>query len=79
MFSSYFLSVSPAVTWLTVYRRLQVRIGRAWTRGDYRTIGEFGADFLKKLSLFYISNQVLDFSGLKHDIADLYARGFASL
>ena len=27
--SSYFLSVSPAVTWLTVYRRLQV-LGLGW-------------------------------------------------
>ena len=35
--------------------------------------------FFKKLSFLCISNQVLDFSGLKHDIADLYARGFASL
>ena len=47
--------------------------------------GNFGPNrklsevFLKKLSFLCISNQVLDFSGLKHDIADLYAREFASL
>ena len=35
--------------------------------------------FLKKLSFYAISNQVLDFLGLKHDIVDLYARWYASL
>ena len=36
--SSYFLSVSPAVTWLTVYRRLQVRGSRRGLPADYRPI-----------------------------------------
>ena len=48
-------------------------------RDNYGTIGEFAKVFLKKLSFYAISNSVLDFSGLKHDIADLCARGFASL
>ena len=48
-------------------------------RGNYGPNYVFAEVFLKKLSFYAISNQVLDFSGLKHDIADLYARGFASL
>ena len=48
--SSYFLSVSPAVVRLTVYRRLR-----------YGPIREFGADFLKKLSFSYTNIHFLDF------------------
>ena len=48
-------------------------------RGNYGPNHKFAEVFLKKLSFLCISNQVLDFSGFKHDIADLYARGFASL
>ena len=47
--------------------------------GNYRTIGEFGADFLKKLSFSGISTPILDFVGLFIDIAEAHARGFAPL
>ena len=43
--SSYFLSVSPAVTWLTVYRRPRV----GWWGGGYGLFRKFGVLFLKKL------------------------------
>ena len=56
-----------------------IRIARPEARDNYGLNHVFAEVFLKKLSFYAISNQVLDFSGLKHDIADLYARGFASL
>ena len=72
-------AVSPAVTRLTVYRRLQVRIGRAWTPDNYGTIRNFRADFLKKLSFYTISIHFLDFIHLRMINVDPHAQGFAPL
>ena len=47
--------------------------------GNYRTIHEFGEDFLKKLSFYTISIHFSDFSSLFIDIAEAHARGFAPL
>ena len=79
--SSYFLSVSPAVAWLTVYRRLQVRIvfQLVGLAGNYRTILEIGGVFLKKLSFYTISIHFSDFSWIFIHIAEAHAQGFASL
>ena len=66
---------------MTVYRPLQVRIlaQLVASAGNYRTIGEFGAVFLKNLSFSRTSTQVSDFSSLKIDFAEAHAKGFASL
>ena len=47
--------------------------------GNYRTIGEFGADFLKKLSFSGISIHFSDFIHLRVVNVDLHAQGFAPL
>ena len=47
--------------------------------GNYRPNGEFGADFLKKLSFYAYSIHFLDFSRVFIDIAEVHARGFAPL
>ena len=77
--SPYYLSVSPAVTRLTVYRRLQVRIARPRRPSDYRPIREMRAVFLKNLKFLCTSTQVSDFSGLDLMFAEAHARGFAPL
>ena len=77
--SPYYLSVSPAVTRLTVYRRLQVRIGSPSSRFDYGPIVEFRVVFSKNLDFLCISNPVSDFRGLKMINAEAHARGFAPL
>ena len=56
-----------------------IRIGRAWTPGNYGTIHKFGADFLKKLSFSDISTHFSDFVLFFIDIAEAHAQGFAPL
>ena len=51
----------------------------AASRDDYGTIGEFAAEFLKKLSFSHIRIGFLDFSEFNIDIAEAHARGFAPL
>ena len=73
-------TVSPAVSRLTVYRRLQV------IRGSPRrkkivdgTIREIGVVFLKKSRFYDISNYFLDLVLLKIVNTEAHARGFAPL
>ena len=73
------LRVSPAVTRLTVYRRLQYGIVPAGDPRNYGPIYEFGVVFLKKSRFLSISSPFSDFSGLKIDHAEAHARGFAPL
>ena len=77
--SPYYLSVSPAVTRLTVYRRLQVRIGRRRRTRDYRPIQKMRAVFSKNFEKAGYSNHFSDFSGLDLMFAEAHARGFAPL
>ena len=77
--SPYYLSVSPAVTRLTVYRRLQVRIGAPSSEFDYRPIVEFRVVFSKNLDFSRRSDHFSDFSGLDLMFAEAHARGFAPL
>ena len=67
------------MTRLTVHRRLQYGSVVRRRGGNYGTIGEFGADFLKKLSFYAISIHFLDFYLKIIDIAEAHARGFAPL
>ena len=79
--SPYYLPVSPAVTRLTVYRRLQVRI--LWQLVGLpdldRPIHKIGEVFLKKLKFYDISNCFLDFVQLFMGIVDVHTQGFAPL
>ena len=81
VFCHYCLSVSPAVTRLTVYRRLQVRIlfQLVGLPGDYRPIGEFEVVFLKNVN-FSRTNLIFWEKVLLEIVnARVHARGFARL
>ena len=77
--SPYYLSVSPAVTRLTVYRRLQVRIGSPSSRIHYRPFDKMGAVFSFFFEKAAYSNPFSDFSGLDLMLVQAHARGFAPL
>ena len=55
------LRVSPAVTRLTVYRRLQVRNTRAWRPPVARTYSWFSEGFLRKVWFFWHKHIFLRF------------------
>ena len=77
----YFLSVSPVVSRLTIYRRPQVRILRQLVGlpNDYRPFQTFRVVFSKNLSFSRIKPIFWEFVLLKVDNAEAHARGFASL
>ena len=70
-------TVFLAVTRLTVYRQLQVRIGAPSSEFDYRPIVEFRVVFSKNLDFLCTNTPFSDFSGLDLMFAEAHARGFA--
>ena len=74
------LRVSPAVTRLTVYRRLQVIQNTCpWKSRFAWNFRDFSEVFWENLEFSAISNYFRDFLYPKYVIAEAHARGFASL